>query len=174
MCIRDRFYASFGSKVTVLQMEELFIGREDREIADAVKAALEKKGISFIMSANTNEIIGDPDAVKVNYEVGGKEGILEGDALLVATGRRPNTKELNLDQAGVETLPNGAVKTDAVSYTHLDVYKRQAWYGEGNYRFFNRFACRRRVQMAFAGVYEASQRLDGKADRNACGKHPGL
>ena len=38
------FYASFGSKVTVIQMEDLFIGREDREIADVVKAALEKEG----------------------------------------------------------------------------------------------------------------------------------
>ncbi|MCQ4636925.1 FAD-dependent oxidoreductase [Anaerovorax odorimutans] len=106
------FYASFGSKVTVLQMEDLFIGREDREVAEAVKTALEKKGITFIMSAGTKQISGDREAVQVEYEVGGKSETVLGDALLVATGRRPNTKELNLDKAGVETLPNGAVKTD--------------------------------------------------------------
>ncbi|MCI7300202.1 FAD-dependent oxidoreductase [Ihubacter massiliensis] len=106
------FYASFGSKVTVIQMEDLFIGREDREIADVVKAALEKKGITFIMSAATKEITGDSDMVKVEYEAGGRAAFVQGDALLVATGRRPNTKDLQLDQAGVETLKNGAVKTD--------------------------------------------------------------
>ena len=64
------------------------------------------------MSAATKEITGDSDMVKVEYEAGGRAAFVQGDALLVATGRRPNTKDLQLDQAGVETLKNGAVKTD--------------------------------------------------------------
>lgn len=106
------FYSSFGSKVTVVQMKELFIAREDRQIADSIQEAMEKKGVSFLFGAGTTGVSSEGGKVQLVYTVANQEKLIEGDALLVATGRKPNTKNLNLSAAGVETLPNGAVRTD--------------------------------------------------------------
>ena len=102
-------YANFGSKVTVIQDGDVFIPREDADIAEAVKDNLEKQGVSFIFSAKTQRIAADGT---VTYTVGDKSFEEKADAVLVATGRRPNTDGLGLEKAGVEVSNRGAVVTD--------------------------------------------------------------
>lgn len=103
-------FASFGSRVTVLEGYSELIPREDRDIAAAVKETLEKKGIVFRLNAKVQSI----DKTAVLYEdTEQKETLrLEADAILLATGRRPNTAGLNLDAAGVKTDERGAVIVD--------------------------------------------------------------
>ena len=103
-------YASFGTKVTVLESYPQFISREDRDIADSVKETLEKKGISFILNAKVQEIKGNT-VVYRNAE-NGETHVLDADAILLATGRRPNTRELRLEAAGVEVNERGAIIVD--------------------------------------------------------------
>ncbi len=93
-------YASFGSQVTVLEGYSELIGREDRDIAASVQTVLEKKGIAFQLNAKYNPWT---DATVI-YEDAVTHEIhhLEADAILLATGRRPNTAGLNLEAAGVE------------------------------------------------------------------------
>ena len=104
-------YASFGSHVTVLESYPVLIGREDRDIADSVKAALEKKGVTFVLNAKVENV----DGGMVNYAdaATGENHTLHADAILLATGRRPYTEGLNLAAAGVETADRGAIKVDA-------------------------------------------------------------
>jgi pyruvate/2-oxoglutarate dehydrogenase complex dihydrolipoamide dehydrogenase (E3) component len=104
-------YASFGSEVTVLESYPILIGREDRDIADSVKAALEKKGIKFILNAKVKYV----DGHVIHYEnaITGEAISLNGDAILLATGRRPYTEGLNLASAGVETDERGAIKVNS-------------------------------------------------------------
>lgn len=107
-------FASFGSKVTVLEGYQELIPREDRDIAAAVKATLEKKGIVFRMNAKVSSLKVKNGKGTVTY-LDTKENVrveLEGDAILVATGRRPNTEELNLENAGVEVNERGAILVD--------------------------------------------------------------
>ena len=103
-------YASFGSKVTVLEGYPELIGREDRDIAASVQTALEKKGIVFHLNARVQSV----DASTVIYQDVATNEIhhLEGDAILLATGRRPNTSGLNLDMAGVKVDERGAIVVD--------------------------------------------------------------
>jgi hypothetical protein len=103
-------FASFGSRVTVLEGYSELIPREDRDIAAAVKETLEKKGIVFRLNAKVQSI----DKTVVLYEdTEQKETLrLEADAILLATGRRPNTAGLNLDAAGVKTDEREAVIVD--------------------------------------------------------------
>lgn len=103
-------YASFGAKVTVLESYPQFISREDRDIADSVKETLEKKGISFILNVKVQEIKGNT-VVYRNAE-NGETHVLDADAILLATGRRPNTRELRLEAAGVEVNERGAIIVD--------------------------------------------------------------
>ena len=107
-------YASFGSQVTVLESYPELIVREDRDIAASVKETLEKKGIVFRMNAKVQSVkhIEDGALVVFSYSQTGEVVELEADAVLLATGRRPNTKDLNLEVAGVETDARGAIIVD--------------------------------------------------------------
>ena len=100
-------YASFGSQVTVLEGYSELISREDRDIAASVQQVLEKKGIVFRLNARVQSVNGS--IVVYQDVVTGGEHRVEGDAILLATGRRPNTSGLNLKQAGVDVNERGAI-----------------------------------------------------------------
>ena len=102
-------YAGFGSRVTVIQDGDVFIPREERDIADAVKAALEGKGVEILLGAAIKQLSGGD--VIMDYK--GAEHVVHADAILVATGRRANTDGLDADKAGVELTNRGAVVVDA-------------------------------------------------------------
>lgn len=103
-------YASFGSRVTVLESYPILIGREDRDIADSIQKALEKKGVNFVLNAKVKSIKSG-DVVYVDSDSGDEHTIVS-DAILLATGRRPYTEGLNLDAAGVKTDDRGAIIVD--------------------------------------------------------------
>lgn len=103
-------YASFGSKVTVLEGYSELISREDRDIAGSVQEVLEKKGIVFRLNAKVQSVEGN--VVAYQDAVTGEEHRLQADAVLLATGRRPNTAGLNLSAAGVEVDERGAIRVN--------------------------------------------------------------
>lgn len=107
-------YASFGSQVTVLESYPELIAREDRDIAAGVKETLEKKGIVFRMNAKVQSVNRVEDKAIVTFADSqtNEVFVLEADAVLLATGRRPNTKDLNLEVAGVEVDVRGAIIVD--------------------------------------------------------------
>ena len=107
-------YASFGSQVTVLESYPELIAREDRDIAASVKETLEKKGIVFRMNAKVQSVNRVEDKAIVTFADSptNEVFVLDADAVLLATGRRPNTKDLNLEVAGVEVDVRGAIIVD--------------------------------------------------------------
>ena len=117
-------YASFGSQVTVLESYPELIVREDRDIAASVKETLEKKGIIFRMNAKVQSVKHDAGKAVVVYADSQTDKVveLEADAVLLATGRRPNTKDLNLEAAGVEVDARGAIIVDEyLNTTHPNI-----------------------------------------------------
>lgn len=112
-------YARFGSKVTILQHSSVFLPKEDRDIAEAVENVLKSYGVSVIMGTDLKEIR-EGTAV---YAKNGEEDTLDGDAILLATGRRPNTEGLHAERAGVELTKRGAVVTDK----HLRTTAENIW-----------------------------------------------
>ena len=113
-------YSEFGSEVTVIDMGDRLMPREDEEIAERVKAILEAKGIKFLLKSKIEEISdrNDKGYVKISRENGESE--VESDAILVAIGRKPNTEGLNLEAAGVKTDERGAVVVDETLKTTAD------------------------------------------------------
>ena len=101
-------YANFGSKVTVVQDIDVFLPREDKDIADNIRSVLEAKGIEIVTGAKKTKIEG----ATLYYTVGDTDTVLEGDAILMATGRRPNTDGLEAQKAGIALSDRGAVVTD--------------------------------------------------------------
>ena len=102
--------ASFGTPVTVLEKGPQVLPREDRDIAAAVQGILEKKGVQFKTHVNVTQI--DGGTVVYEDRAAQKEVRLEGDAVLLAAGRRPNTEALALEKAGVEVNARGAIVVD--------------------------------------------------------------
>lgn len=103
-------YSGFGSQVTVLQDGETFLPKEDRDIAQQIQTILEARGVEFQLGAQIERIETGPDVVFTRQGVSQR---LDADAVLVATGRVPNTADLNCAATGVELTPRGAIQVDA-------------------------------------------------------------
>jgi pyruvate/2-oxoglutarate dehydrogenase complex dihydrolipoamide dehydrogenase (E3) component len=110
----------FGSEVTILQDSDIFLPREDQEIALAVLASLTKRGIKVIKNAKITRIVDYEKESGVFYSTPDGATHVKGDAILVAAGRRPNIEELNLSNAGVELTERKAIKTDSTLKTSKD------------------------------------------------------
>lgn len=102
-------YSGFGSKVTVLQDGNTFLPNEDEDIAAEIKSMLEEKGVDFRLGAKIHEIQNGPVTV---FDWQDRQYTLESNAILVATGRIPNTADLNCEAAGVALTTCGAVEVD--------------------------------------------------------------
>lgn len=113
-------YSGFGSQVTVIQDGGQFIPREDEDIAAEIKKVLESKGVRIVVGASIYQVEKQSDKSIVRYRADGAEYEAEADAILVATGRRPNVAELNTQAAGVELTPRGAIKVDEHLKTTAD------------------------------------------------------
>ncbi|MGI6258223.1 MAG: FAD-dependent oxidoreductase, partial [Anaerovoracaceae bacterium] len=101
-------YAGFGSDVTMLIHGSDFIPREDEDIASEIKKSLEDKGVKILMSSDTKKV----DGSTVVYDRDGEEFSIEETKVLIATGRRANTKALDLENAGVQMTDRGLIKVD--------------------------------------------------------------
>lgn len=113
-------YSEFGSEVTVIDMGDRLMPREDEEIAERVKAILEAKGIKFLLKSKIEEISDRNNKGYVKISGENEESEVESDAILVAIGRKPNTEGLNLEAAGVKTDERGAVVVDETLKTTAD------------------------------------------------------
>ena len=107
-----QMFARFGSQVTIIQHSGQIVPREDPEVAAELQKALEAEGIKFALNTNVKSVEQKDGSVRLAVEQSGKTSRIKGTHLLVATGRRPNTEELALDQAGVETRKDGTVKVN--------------------------------------------------------------
>ena len=112
-------YADFGSKVTVVQDGDVFLPREDEDIAKAIRDVLEAKNVEIVTGAKVTKV----DEGKLYYEVAGKSKTLASDAILLAVGRRPNTDGLGCENAKVKLTERGAVETDE----HLKTSANNIW-----------------------------------------------
>lgn len=114
-----QMYRRFGSEVTVVEMGPRLIGREDEEVSTSVQQILEAEGITIRTNANCIGLAkrGDQVAVTASCEPGDDE--IVGSHVLLAVGRKPNTDDLGLDTAGVETDGRGYVTVDDQLQTNV-------------------------------------------------------
>jgi mercuric reductase len=106
-----QMYARFGTKVTLLQRSERIIPEHEPEISDALAHYLsEDDGIEIVTGVNVQEISQKNGTKFVKAAIGKrKEKTFEAEQLLLATGRKPNTADLHLENAGVKTRKDEAV-----------------------------------------------------------------
>ena len=106
-------YSLFGSKVTIFGDNPKFLPRDDEDIAELVKSELETQGAEFKLGVKVKKFVEEADGVNLYFEnADGKEEVQKFSAVLVATGRRPDTAELALDKAGVSLGEHGEIKVN--------------------------------------------------------------
>jgi pyruvate/2-oxoglutarate dehydrogenase complex dihydrolipoamide dehydrogenase (E3) component len=114
-----QMFHRFGSQVTVVHRGEHILAREDNDVADELQKILEGEGIRFVLQAQTSRVARKGGKIELSYSLNGRPQTVTGSHLLVATGRRPNTDDLGLEKAGIETDKRGFIRVDNRLRTNL-------------------------------------------------------
>jgi pyruvate/2-oxoglutarate dehydrogenase complex dihydrolipoamide dehydrogenase (E3) component len=112
-----QMFRHFGSQVTVLQRGHQLLKQEDEEVARALEDILRDEGIDIRLGCSIERLEQDEEGLAVVASDNGQEVRITGSHLLLATGRTPNTEDLNLAVAGVETDSQGYVKVNELLET---------------------------------------------------------
>jgi pyruvate/2-oxoglutarate dehydrogenase complex dihydrolipoamide dehydrogenase (E3) component len=107
-----QMYRRFGAQVTVVEKRPKLIAGEDPEVSDAVRAILEREGITVRTEACCIRLARHAQGVVVGVECDSGAPEVIGSDVLLAVGRRPNTDDLGLDRIGVATDARGYITVD--------------------------------------------------------------
>lgn len=105
-------FARYGAKVTVLDTNKKFLKREDDDISEMIFNDLSQDGIEFNLGVKVVEVRDLSDKVEIVYEINGQKRTVKADKLLVATGRKPVTEGLGLENTDIKLDERGAIKVD--------------------------------------------------------------
>ena len=107
-----QMFRRFGAEVTVVEKSARLIGREDEDVSEAIKQILEAEGIRVRTNAECISLRPAKEGVVVGVDCVEGPPEATGSHVLLAVGRRPNTDDLGLDQAGVAVDERGYIKVD--------------------------------------------------------------
>jgi len=147
-CELAQAVARFGASVTIVEMSERILVREDPDAAAIVASALAADGVTLLTAHKAIRIDRDGSAGSIIVESAGQEKRIEYDALLCAVGRVPRVTGYGLEELGIPIQQNGTIDTDAYlqalypniyacgdvagpyQFTHTAAY--QAWHAATN------------------------------------------
>jgi len=114
-------YARLGTKVTIIEYLDYITPGMDKEVQKTFLRILKKQGISFVMGAAVQSATKSKSVGTVKYKLNKDDSLheLEGDTILVATGRKPNTNGLGLSKLNMELTERGQIKTDSGWQTNI-------------------------------------------------------
>lgn len=115
-----QMFHRFGSQVTILQHSKQLLGREDDDVAEGMQQILEEDGIQLYLNAQTKSISQTKNnKISLQVTTSTEKIDLTGTHLLVATGRIPNSDQLNLDKTGVKVDKRGFIEVNEKLETNI-------------------------------------------------------
>jgi len=114
-----QMFRRFGSRVTILHNQGQIVPREDSEVAAELQKILEGEGVKFHLNANATRVEHSKGRVQVSFASAQGPTAIAGTHLLCAVGRRPNTNDLGLAQAGIETDKSGFIRVNSRLETNV-------------------------------------------------------
>ena len=147
-----QMFARLGTKVTVLEALPRLVSAEDADIGEGLAVYLREEGIEVHAGIAVRNVSGKPGGYRVEFDADGVRRTVEAEQLLVATGRRANTKGLGLDEAGIRLGKKGEVVVDV----HLET-TRKGVYAAGDVTGDPMFV----YVAAYAGNLAAANALEG-------------
>ncbi|MEO6864822.1 MAG: mercuric reductase [Gemmatimonadaceae bacterium] len=116
-------FARLGTSVQIIEAAAQILPREDRELADMLGACLIADGVTLLLGTKATRVASANGRIQLDAITSdGRAVTLEGDALLVATGRAPNVATLDLEKAGIEANKHGIVVDHTLKTTASDVW----------------------------------------------------
>ena len=109
-------YNQLGVKVTLLEALDRLVPLEDEDVSKELLSAFKKAGIDCRLGVKVKGAKKARDGVSVETD----QGEVWAKQLLVAVGRAAVSKDLGLEQVGVQTQPNGFIKVDEWMRTSVD------------------------------------------------------
>ncbi len=108
-------YSRLGTEVTVVEFFDKVLNGMDHDISKNFKSILQKQGFKFYLNSSVSKITKEKKGVKVSFmQVDSHDqNELSADVVLVATGRKPFTKNLKLENIGVKLNLKGQIATDS-------------------------------------------------------------
>lgn len=119
-------FNAFGTDVTVVEFLKECLPMADSDLAKRLRKSLEKRGVKFYMQSAAKSVndknVTSPDSVTLTFTQKGKDITVEGDLILAATGRGPNTEGLGLEELGIDFDRHGIKVDDNFETNVKDVY----------------------------------------------------
>ncbi len=115
-----QIYRRFGSQVTIIEMADGLITREDPDVSEEMQQILALEGINFRLKAKCLKGTQDGQVITVDVDCETGDKTVKGSHLLIATGRKPNTSDLGLDLASILTDARGYIAVDDQLRTNVD------------------------------------------------------
>jgi pyruvate/2-oxoglutarate dehydrogenase complex dihydrolipoamide dehydrogenase (E3) component len=150
-CELAQAFCRLGSTVTLIDMEDRLLPREDPEVSTLLASVLVSEGVQVLTGHRAEEFVSESGRHRLRASTATGSAELEFDQVLVAVGRRAHTASLGLDALGIETDPDGTVRVDRYlrtsvpniyacgdltgpyQFTHMASH--QAWYAAVNALF---------------------------------------
>ena len=114
-----QMYRRFGSRVTVVEQGDRLIGREDEDVSATLQRILEEEGIAVRLRATCIGLRRTPEGAAVGVDCTQGTPEVESTHVLLAVGRRPNTDDLGLEAAGIETDGRNCIAVDNQCRTNV-------------------------------------------------------
>ena len=115
-----QMYHRFGSEVTIIEMADRLINREDPDVSEEILRILEQEGIQVKLNAKCLAGTKHKNGIMVDLDCDTGDRQVMGSHLLIATGRKPNTADLGLESAGITTNDGGFIEVDDQLRTNID------------------------------------------------------
>jgi mercuric reductase len=96
------FFNTFGVRTTIIEAKDRVAPNEEASISEFLDRSLRKQGIEVLAGTSVRRISGNADSVSLRALAGEREVVLEGEKVIIATGRTPRLSSLNLEAAGVK------------------------------------------------------------------------
>lgn len=116
-------FARLGTSVQIIEQDSQILAREDRELADMLGACLTADGVTLLLGTKATRVASADGRIQLDATTSdGRTVTLEGDALLVATGRAPNVASLELEKGAIEVNKHGIVADRTLKTTAPGVW----------------------------------------------------
>ena len=112
-------YQALGSQVTVVELADQIIPGADRDLVAPLRKMMTKAGVTFHLQTRLTRLDAQEHALVAHVEGPGGTRTEDFDMALIAVGRRPNGRLLNVEATGISLAPDGSVPVDAQMRTRV-------------------------------------------------------
>jgi dihydrolipoamide dehydrogenase len=114
------YYNAYGVEVTLFEIMDRIVPKEDAEISKELQRQFSKQGIISNTSVKITNVVKNKNSVTLDFEKSGEASTKTFDKVLLGVGIQPNTEDLNLKNAGIKTDKNGFIEVDNFMKTNVN------------------------------------------------------